>query len=58
MPFIFSRAKLTKVRGKVSKNFPPIANNMANRNNPIINSILKFLEIFFEEIVENFFNNI
>ena len=57
MPFNFNNAKLTSVNGSVSKNLPPIANNIASKNRLIINSILTLLEIFFEETVVNFFNN-
>ena len=56
-PFNFNNAKLASVKGSVSKNLPPIANNMANKNKVIINRILTLLEIFFEETVVNFFNN-
>ena len=56
-PFNFNNAKLASVKGSVSKNLPPIANNMANKNKAIINRILTLLEIFFEETVVNFFNN-
>ena len=56
-PFNFNSAKLASVKGSVSKNLPPIANNMASKNKPIINSILTLLEIFFEETLVNFFNN-
>ena len=48
---------LASVKGRVNKNLPPIANNIARMNKLITNSILMLFEIFFEEIVVNFFNN-
>ena len=50
-PFSFSRARLARVRGKVNKNLPPIANKIAKNINPKIIRILSPLDIFFEEIL-------
>jgi len=50
-PFNLSNAKLAKVRGKVNKNLPPIANNIAKSINPTIIKTLRPLDIFFEEIL-------
>ena len=50
-PFNFNRAKLAKVRGKVNKNFPPIANNTAKANNPNIIKNLRPFEIFLDEML-------
>ena len=55
-PFNLSRAKLAKVNGKVSKNLPPIANNIAKRNNVKIIKILRPFEIFLDEAALIFFN--
>ena len=55
-PFNFKSAKLANVRGKVNKYLPPMANTIARKKRTIIRSILVPLEIFFEEIVVNFFN--
>ena len=50
-PFNFNKAKLAKVRGKVNKNFPPIANKTAKIIKPKINKTLSVFDIFFEEIL-------
>ena len=42
---------LAKVRGKVNKYFPPIANKIAKTINPKIIKNLKLLDIFFDEIL-------
>ena len=47
-PFNFKSAKLARVKGKVNKIFPPIANNTAKTANIINNKILKPLDIFFD----------
>ena len=46
--FNFKSAKLARVKGKVNKTFPPIANNIAKTANIINNKILKPLDIFFD----------
>ena len=50
-PFNFSNAKLAKVRGKVNKNLPPIANKIAKIISPNIIITLTPLDIFLEEIL-------
>ena len=50
-PFNFNNAKLAKVRGKVNKNLPPIANKIAKIINPKIIINLRPLDIFFDEIL-------
>ena len=50
-PFNFNRAILARVRGKVSKNLPPIANKTAKIIKPIINNTRSVFDIFFEEIL-------
>ena len=50
-PFNFSNAKLAKVRGKVNKNLPAIANKIAKIINPKIKIILRPFDIFFEEML-------
>ena len=47
-PFNFKSAKLARVKGRVNKIFPPIANNIAKTANIINNKILKPLDIFFD----------
>ena len=47
-PFNFKSAKLARVKGKVNKIFPPIANNTAKTANIRNNKILKPLDIFFD----------
>ena len=55
-PFNFKSARLTKVRGKVNKNLPPIANKIAKMINPIIIKILMLFDIFLDEILLINFN--
>ena len=50
-PLSFNNAILAKVRGKVNKNFPPMANKIAKNIKPKIIKILSPLDIFFEEIL-------
>ena len=50
-PFNFNKAKLAKVRGKVNKNFPPIANKTARAINPNIIRNLRPFEIFLDEML-------
>ena len=45
-PLSFNKAKLTIVKGKDNKNFPPIANKIAKITNPQTRKILS-LGIFF-----------
>ena len=51
MPFNFNNARLAKVSGKVNKNLPPMANNVAKIINPTIIKNLRLLDIFFDEIL-------
>ena len=48
---------LANVKGRVNKNLPPIANNIARINKLITKSNLTLFQIFFEEMVVNFYNN-
>ena len=50
-PFNFNKAKLARVRGKVNKNFPPIANKTARAINPNMIRNLRPFEIFLEEML-------
>ena len=50
-PFNFNKAKLAKVRGKVSKNLPATANKIAKTINPKTKIILRPFDIFFEEML-------
>ena len=50
-PFSFNKAKLARVRGKVNRNFPPIANKIAKAIKPNIIRNLRPLEIFLEEML-------
>ena len=50
-PFNFNKAKLAIVRGKVNKNFPPIANKTARAINPNMIRNLRPFEIFLEEML-------
>ena len=47
-PFNFNKPRLTKVRGSVNKNLPPIANKVAKIIRPTIIKILKLFDIFFD----------
>jgi hypothetical protein len=47
----FNKAKLTIVKGKDNKNFPPIANKIAKITNPTNKKNLKLWDIFFEAIL-------
>ena len=53
-PFNFKSAKLARVKGKVNKIFPPIANNTAKIANIRNNKILKNLDIFFDATPEKY----
>ena len=48
-PFNFNKARLAKVRGKVSKNLPPMANKIAKIINPRIIKNLRFFDIFLDD---------
>ena len=51
IPFNFSNARLARVRGKVNKNLPPIANKIAKIISPIIIKNLSVFDIFLDEIL-------
>ena len=55
-PFNFNIAKLIKVNGKLSKNFPPKASNTAKATEPKKINLLRFLDIFLDDIFANDFN--
>ena len=55
-PFNFNKARLARVRGRVNKNRPLIANKTAKIIKPIINKTLKVFDIFFDEILLINFN--
>ena len=50
-PFNFNKARLARVRGKVNKNLPPIANKTANTIKPIIKMNRRVFDIFFDEML-------
>ena len=50
-PFNLRSAILAKVRGKVKRNLPPIANKTANRKSTIIIKNLKPFDNFFDDIL-------
>ena len=56
-PFNFNNAKLARVRGKLNKNLPPIANKIAKIINPTIIKILRLFDIFFDEMLLINFSN-
>ena len=49
-PFNLTIAKLNKVRGKLSKNFPPKASSTARPIDPKKISFLRFFDIFLEDV--------
>ena len=55
-PFNLIIAKLNKVKGKLSKNFPPIASKIAKAIDPKKINFLRFFDIFFEEVLTINFN--
>ena len=55
-PFNFKSAKLARVKGRVNKTFPPIANSTAKTANIINNKILKPLDIFFDATLVKYLN--
>ena len=56
-PFNFNKPRLTKVRGSVNKNLPPIANKVARIIRPTIIKILRLFDIFFDEMLLINFSN-
>ena len=55
-PFNLTIAKLKSVKGKLNKNFPPIANNNAKAINPRKINFLNGFDIFLEDIFAINFN--
>ena len=55
-PFNLTMAKLNKVNGKLSKNFPPKANRIARPIDPKKINFLTFFDIFVEDIFATDFN--
>ena len=49
-PFNLTIARLNKVNGKLSKNFPPNANRIARPINPKKISFLRFFDIVLEDV--------
>ena len=49
-------AKLNKVSGKLSKNFPPKASRIAKPIDPKKINILRFFDIFLDGVFANDFN--
>ena len=55
-PFNLTIAKLSNVKGMLSKNFPPTASIKAKIIDPIKIIFLKFFDIFFEDMLANNFS--
>ena len=55
-PFNLTIAKLNRVSGKLSKNFPPKANKIARPIDPKKINILKFFDIFEDDVFAIDFN--
>ena len=55
-PFNFTMAKLNKVNGRLSKNFPPKANKIARAIDPKKINFLRFFDIFLDGIFAIDFN--
>ena len=55
-PFNFTIARLNRVNGRLSKNFPPKANKIARTIDPKKINFLKFLDIFLDDIFAIDFN--
>ena len=55
-PFNLTIARLNRVSGKLSKNFPPKANKIARHIDPKKINFLRFLDIFLEDVFVNDFN--
>ena len=55
-PFNFNIAKLNKVRGKLSKNFPPKASKIAKAIDPKKINFLRFFDIFLDDVFAIDFN--
>ena len=55
-PFSLIIAKLTNVKGILSKNLPPIASTKAKIIDPIKINFLKFFDIFLDDVLTNNFS--
>ena len=55
-PFSLSMAKLNRVNGKLSKNFPPKARTIARPIDPKKINFLKFFDIFVDGVFTTVFN--
>jgi len=55
-PFSLTIAKLSNVKGILSKNLPPTASIKAKIIDPIKISFLKFFDIFLGDVLANSFN--
>ena len=55
-PFNLIIAKLNRVSGKLSKNFPPKASKIARPIEPKKINFLRFFDIFLEDILAIYFN--
>ncbi len=55
-PFNLTMARLNRVSGRLSKNFPPKANKIARPIAPKKINFLKFFDIFWEDVFTINFN--
>ena len=55
-PFNLTMAKLTNVRGILSKNLPPTASTKAKTIDPTKINFLKFVDIFLDDVLANSFS--
>ena len=55
-PFSLTIAKLSNVKGILSKNLPPTASTKAKIIDPIKISFLRFFDIFFDDVVASSFS--
>ena len=55
-PFNLTIAKLNRVSGKLSKNFPPKANKIAIPIDPTKINVLRFFDIFVDDVFVSDFN--
>ena len=55
-PFNLTMAKLNRVSGRLSKNFPPKASKIARPIDPKKINFLKFFDIFLEDVFTINFN--
>ena len=55
-PFNLTIAKLSNVKGILSKNLPTTASTKAKINDPIKISFLKYFDIFLDDVLTSSFN--